>query len=84
MNTATGCLPLVIATHRPWHQRVGLQMQDGLRAAWRRWQRQSAHAHCVAALRQLPAHTLHDIGLAECVRQQPTLPRLDWEFGRWQ
>jgi uncharacterized protein YjiS (DUF1127 family) len=46
-----------------------------------RWRQRQWHAACVASLRQLPQHTLRDIGLADCVPEHRR--RLDLEAGRW-
>lgn len=84
MSTATCCLPTVIATRPPWHRRAWRELGQALREGLHRWRRERRHAACVASLRHLPAHALRDVGLAECVHDAPTLPRVDWEFGRWQ
>jgi len=84
MSTASCCLPTVIPTRATWHRRAWESVAEALVQAHRRWRRQAQHARCVAAMRGLPASTLHDIGLTECVHDAPTLPRTDWEFGRWR
>jgi hypothetical protein len=83
MTTATCCLPLVIPTRTPWHRRLLAALQAQARAAWAAARRASERQACRAMLRRLPRETLRDIGLAECVHDEPTLPRVDWEYGRW-
>lgn len=84
MPTASCCLPTVIPTRAPWHLRAWNALSERLNEAVAAWRRESAQAACTAALRRLSPQTLHDIGLAGCVRPEPTLPRVDWEYGRWQ
>lgn len=85
MTTANPCCtPVVVPTQRPLAVRWLEDLREDLRAAWVSWQAaRRAHAEH-RTLAALSDATLRDIGLAERRYDEPTLPRLDWERGRWQ
>ena len=69
----------ITATYRPLPQRLWLD----LKAAWIEWRAAALQRAQLRALRGLSEATLHDIGMADQVRQQNTLSLLDYERGRW-
>jgi hypothetical protein len=84
MSAIGCCLPTPVPTLSPWHRRWRDTLRSRLQHLLAQWRRQRASAACRAALRHLPRHTLVDLGLLECAREEPTLPRVDWEYGRWR
>lgn len=83
MSIATYCPPVVIPTRAPLHRRLAAALRAAASQAWIAARQASDRSACQAALRRLSPQTLRDIGLAHCVHEQPTLPRVGWEYGRW-
>jgi uncharacterized protein YjiS (DUF1127 family) len=77
------CAPVIVPTQPPLLHRWAQDAQAVLATAWRRWQdTRRTHAQ-TRTLAELPEDTLRDLGLAERRFDQPTLPRTDWQHGRW-
>ncbi len=83
MSHATCCLPVVVPTRPPWHQGLAAALKQRLSQAWSAARESADRRACQAALRQLSPSTLRDIGMAHLVNPEATLPRVDWEHGRW-
>ncbi len=83
MSTVSCCLPAPIPTQRAWHQLLRDALRSRLAEARALWRRRRRAAACRALVRQMPRHTLQDLGLVDCTPPEPTLPRVDWEYGRW-
>ncbi len=83
MSNATCCLPVVVPTRTPWHQRLSAGLFSRLSRAWSAARGASERRACQAAMARLSPQTLRDIGMLHLGRDESTPPSVDWERGRW-